>query len=123
MSFLSFGKTKEEVALVLDIGGGSVRGSLSILAEGETPRLMYSRRLPIIPPERGNQGKLTELAFKCLEEILTHIEKEGLKGFSKRSGFFSSRPTVDRVVCIFGAPWSVSETKQLKIVKDQPIVF
>lgn len=108
---------KKQISLIYDIGSGSVAGALVELSKGENPRIIYSKRIPVNIQEDLDSGILQKNLLKSLDEVSEKINKEGLQhlNFKRKRG-----RKIDSVTCTLASPWFVSQTKEIKIAKDQP---
>ena len=86
MSF-SFYKPEQELAILLDIGSGSVAASLVLFSKNEMPRIFYISRMPISIDDKPDSKKLLSCMIKFLDEAMKNVKNEGIPYFDS---FFSS---------------------------------
>lgn len=114
MGFFSHSRKESHIALLIDVGSGSVGASLVSYAytkEGkeEKPKVLYSLRKPFALTESSSYDELVSLMQKTLREILgiIHDVKLGLP---------------DKVYAVLSAPWYVSQTRTILYNKKPSFV-
>lgn len=107
MSLFSFSKKKilENHSLVFNIGSGSVAGAIINFTEkpGVEIASYFEEKIPFqkeVTPETH-----LELMKKSLSSLLERFQKKGFK--------------IDNVFYIFSSPWSVSQTKTIKVKENK----
>lgn len=110
MNILGGLKTKEELALVFDIGSSSVGGALFLIQKTGIPKIIYSTREPISLEKELSFDRFFSLALKSLEIVSNKICMKGL-GAPKK------------VYCILSSPWYASQTRSIVLSKDTPFIF
>ncbi len=114
-----FGKSKEEVSLMLDVGNGSVTGALVLFKKSKKPEFLYSLEVPFVVPEKPNSTKLIEDMTPLLNTLLNTLIERGFK-----SKYWEKKPkTVVRVLVAFSSPWFVSKTKHISLSKEKEFVI
>lgn len=108
--FNLFGKPKEEITAVFDIGNGSVGGALVKVSSSHPPIILYTHRVPILFTAHVGAKRLQSQMVKLLRDVSEHIAKDGLS----HTHFNYFGPNLKDVHCVFATPWFVSETKNLK---------
>lgn len=97
---------KEEHILVLSIGSGSLGGMIFKKSAGENPEIITSTRVPI--------NFLMDVDFgafwRCVRDALNKVTKQLLSDFPQGP---------DRVLCVFSHIWGVSQTRIVKLRKDE----
>src|SRR3989344_9633650 len=100
MNFLNniFNPIHSESLVFIDISAGSVAGAYAYYKEGETPSLLYTRRLPI----EVRKDEPHELAMlRALEILGDALIKEGAPILARTTG--SGR--ADIILVSVDAPW------------------
>jgi hypothetical protein len=116
---LFFGKPKEEVSLMLDIGNGSVTGALVLFKQAKKPEFLYSTQVPFVVPKKPSATRLIEDIAPLLNTLLEDLVKYGFK-----SNYFKNKSKAPaRALIAFSSPWFVSKTKHLEFSKDKPFVI
>jgi hypothetical protein len=110
-------KVEEELALIFDIGSGSVGGALAVVSKNHTPKLLYTVRLPIIWQEKPEAGHFLSSVVRAVHSVSQNIERNGLQHL--RFTKFSARH-IKNVYAVFSSPWYISQTKILTIEKKAP---
>ncbi len=115
MSFFS-PKKESEVALVIDIGSGSVGGALVLLSRVHAPTVLYTFRSEIPFQEEVSGLRLLSLMLQALTEVVTAVSHEGFT----QAGFGTSRPTIRETTISLSAPFVVSKTSFLRLHNEKP---
>ena len=111
MRFFSKSKeTKDELALVLDIGSSSVGGAFFYMQANGTPKIVYSVREGIQLEDKIDFERFLFLTVRSLEKILENVSKKGI-GVPKR------------IFCVLSSPWYASQTRTILFSKDTEFVF
>lgn len=108
--FSLFGKPKEEVVAVFDIGNGSVGGALIKVSSQHPPIILYTHRVPILYTSHVTSGRLMAQMQKLLKSIAENLTKEGVSHIHQN--YFG--PTISGVHCVFASPWFISQSKTLR---------
>lgn len=111
MDFL-FSLKKEKTVAIFDIGSGSVGGALArIPADGKSlPTIINSTRVEIV--ERD------EIDFdRFLKDMILAL------GFASRNLYNSKMGAPDEIVCVLASPWYISETRLIKMSKENSFTF
>lgn len=105
MGFFSHSRKESHIALLIDVGSGSVGASLvlySYTKEGkqEKPRVMFSTRKQFVLTESVSYQQLVTIMQKTLREVIAtvHDAKLGLP---------------DKVYAVLSAPWYASQTRTI----------
>ena len=109
---------REDVCVLLDIGNGSVGGSLVFFSENNKPQIIYSVRYPLHIPEKPSSGHLLLKMTKLLEDVVASITNEGSRHLDFRH---LSSKDIKHVFCIFSSPWYSSKTKIFKIERGEAL--
>lgn len=113
-------KPETETVLILDIGNGSVGGSLVELHEGAKPKIFYTHREPyLIQPEKDPKVLLDSMV-KLLSAVLADISKNAIP---HHDFLLHGKQKIKDIYCVFSSPWYMSQTKTLKIEKDTPFTI
>jgi len=107
-SFNNFTHKNEELALVYDIGGGSVGGALVMLKRDSTPDILYTTRKSMPFEEKKDPAQLISTVKRGLTRVGKNLQKEGLQNYT---GTRSGDSAIDGIYCIFGSPWFISHTQ------------
>jgi len=104
------GSSREELALVFDIGSSSVGGALVELRTPGVPEIILSIREPITLEESIDFDRFLTLTAKSLEIVSNKISQSGLGAPRK-------------IFCILSSPWYVSQTRIINLEKDTSFLF
>ena len=119
MSVLSFFENKEEVALLVDIGSGSISSALVLFSKDKNPELIYNVRLPF---SVGNQNKSPDDASGLASILETTLSELIRLGFGQ--DYFKNRDKkASSVLVSFSSPRFVSKTKRINIEKEKDFVI
>ncbi|MFZ2038755.1 MAG: hypothetical protein WAV11_02365 [Minisyncoccia bacterium] len=116
MSFFSFlKKPKEELAVIVEIGSGSVSGTLVLLSENTKPRIFYSTRRQITFKNDLAMPHLESLMLKTVQDVVNVVKKDGLAhlNFTRLT-----KRTINKVFLVVSAPWCLTQTKIVEIKRD-----
>src|ERR1700722_19426911 len=117
---MSLFSKSEKVAAVFDIGNGSIGVALVKFARGQKPTIIYTYREPITFLAEPNPKRLLGAMLKLLSSVAGHLAGHGLKYLPPS---YIGREHVRDVFCVVAAPWYVSETKTVRVSKDEPFVI
>ena len=102
-------KKKEKYTVVFDINSASIGAAIIKHVLGEKPE--------IITTDRVNINFLMDVDFKafsrCTIDSFKRILKNIIKKFPKK---------IDLITCVFSSPWYISQTRIIKIKKDEEIL-
>ncbi len=119
MSFFSFLKrNKESYSLVFNIGSGSISGGIIKFTEKVGVDIVYYAKEIIPFQQEVSVPKHLDLMKSTLTTLAHKIQSEGLKGMGTKK---DQSISIDRVFYVFSSPWSVSQTKTIRI--KEPKVF
>ena len=104
-----FGKNpKEEIIAVIDLASASVGGMLIKKTEGKDPHIISSKRISI--------NFLMDVDFqafwRCAANALNQVSEQLLKDYPQGP---------DKILCILSHIWIVSQTRIVKINKENPM--
>lgn len=107
MSLFSFSKKKilENHSLVFNIGSGSVTGAIINFTEKPGVEIASYFEEKILFQKEVTPETHLELMKKSLSSLLEKFQKKGLK--------------IDNVFYVFSSPWSISQTKTIKIKENK----
>ncbi len=111
MGFL-FSSKKKKLVAVFDIGSGSVGGALVEIPsdKNELPTIISSTRVEIVERE--------DLDFNLfLKDMILAL------GFAARNIYNSKKGAPDEIVCVLASPWYISETRLIKMSRDNSFTF
>lgn len=103
-------KKKEELVLLFDIGSSSVGGALFYTGENGTPKIIYSVREPILLEKNMDIDNFLLLTVDSLKKVSSNICMKGLGAPVK-------------IFCILSSPWHASQTRVIKLNKEEPFIF
>jgi len=107
MSLFSFlKKNRQSYSLVFNIGSGSVSGGVVRFTEAPGENVTFYAKENITFQEEIDISKHLDLMKSALTTLASKIQKGGPK-------------KIDRVFYIFSSPWSVSQTKVIKIKENK----
>jgi cell division ATPase FtsA len=108
MSFFSFfKKNKESYSLVINIGSGSVSGGIVEFTEKSGEKVIHYAKEVFPFQEEISVSKHLTLMQSSLSTLVEKIRK-------------SSSEKVSRIFYIFSSPWSISQTKVIRIKESKP---
>ncbi|TSC62436.1 MAG: hypothetical protein G01um101448_833 [Parcubacteria group bacterium Gr01-1014_48] len=120
MALFSFASTqKREVAVVLDIGSGSVGASIVVFEKREQPRILYSTREDIAHYERPGFKRFFRAMLNSLEIATTRLHREALEK-NTLAGIHAKN--IEHVYCVLASPWYTATTKILLYEKRAPFM-
>ena len=109
-------KPKEELVAVFDIGSGGIGGALVLIPlkknidGNQKSRILFTTRTPIIFHNDFKFNHFVKLMLEAFEITASNIEKAKL-GAPQRAHLF------------LASPWYVSQTRIIKMKKNEPFVF
>jgi cell division ATPase FtsA len=118
--FSLFQKPDEEIAVVFDIGSGSIGAALVRFSAHGIPTTLFSHREPLTFQHSVTSRRLLSSMTKLLKNVADHVQKEGLSHLHRS---LLGTPRIQHVFCIFTSPWYVSQTKTMTISKEKPFLI
>jgi hypothetical protein len=118
MNFFSnfFHQINKESVLFIDISAGSVAGAYVHYKNGETPAVLYTRRLPI----EVREGEPYERAMiRALEILGSLLIREGAPVLARYSGIGS----VNTILVSVEAPWQETKVHNEQFERKVPFIF
>jgi hypothetical protein len=113
MSFFSFSKrNKESYCLVFNIGSGSVSGGIISSTPAEGVKMLYYTRDNFPFQEQISVPRHLEAMQASLAKAAEKIRAEGFKKIGQGT---SPDQLFERVFYMFSSPWSVSQTKIIRV--------
>lgn len=103
---------KEKIIAIFDIGSGSIGGAIARLSSDArtAPVILASTRIDIAHHEHGD--------FDNFLLKMTHaLHDTAQKLHDKRVG------APEKIFCVLGSPWYLSQTRIVKMAKEKPFVF
>lgn len=120
MALFSFASTqKREVAVVLDIGSGSVGASIVVFEKKGHPRILYSIREDIAHYERPGFKRFFRAMLNALENATVRLHREALE---KNTIPGVHAYNIEHIYCILASPWYTATTKILLYEKKTPFI-
>ncbi len=111
-----FNNKEEEIVAVFDIGNGSIGAALVILKEHGSPEILYTHREPITYIHHITSKRLLESMLVLLKVVAARVQKDGLPKVKAHHHHHSIR----RGFCVFSSPWYLSQTRIMKVSKENP---
>ncbi len=114
-----FGKEKEEISILIDIGNGSITGSIVVFSKSELPTFVYVAKsvFPILP--KSQVKELLKILLENLDSTFKKLVEEGLN-----SAFLKNKEKrIAHVVFSFSSPWFYSKTMCLNLSQEVPFVI
>lgn len=116
---LSFAKKEnEEVALMIDIGNGSVSGAFVLIRKELQPVFLYALTVPFPLSLSLDSQKLTEDMETVLDSLLVYIQK----GF-EHEYWKDKNKKIGHVLVSFSSPWFILRTKHIHVEQDNPFLI
>lgn len=116
MPLLPFLK-KENVSLLINIGGGSINTSLVLFNKNQIPKFLYAVDTPFVG-EKQDVALFSEGMISLLDSTLKDTIKKGWSNFGN-----NNRKKISHVVLSFSSPWCVLKTKEINLSKDAPFII
>jgi len=119
-----FSKTRSKnknrsIALVFDIGSGSVGGGLVVLSENDLPKLLYSARRDIVFQENLNFDRFVSSMFESFTVVVQNIQRKGLQYINTKE---LHPDNIGYSLFMYASPWYSAQTKILTLKKEKPFV-
>jgi hypothetical protein len=114
-----FDSKKSEVALIIDVGNGSVGGALTVLTHGAKPNIIFSLRDVFAFDDKPTADKLSQAVLQSLETILSELFHTGFA----QSYFKNHSKKIDTIVCVFSSPWFISQGQTIVISQNKNFVI
>ena len=108
-SFFKKDKQDDSLALLLDIGSGSVGGALVHLETGKAPHVIATVREDISFQDALSSARFLASMLVALEHVLKDIQKKTKNGH-----------VPGHIFCTLSSPWFILKTRHLRIVRENP---
>lgn len=105
--------TNEDLCLLLDIGNGSVTGSVVLFKDKENPKALFTSKRPINFEEKPESSNLEIKVLSFVNDILKEFSTKEI-----RKKFYNGRK-IEKVFCIITSPWFLSRSKHLEIKNEK----
>src|SRR3989344_4641529 len=121
MSFLSgFFDVKNEVVALFDISSSSVGGAYVAMEEGQTPTVIYTKRVPV---ESRDASLATATASvpdmeRALKSLCEALIREGAPELARIKG--SGR--IHRIIASVASPWQNTVIRTEVVEQDRPFI-
>jgi hypothetical protein len=109
-------KEKEEVALLVHVGNGSIVCALTSLTILSKPKILYSIRAHFPLSEKPDAARLIHNTNSLLDPLLETLMKNGFTS----EYWKKHKKIVDFALVTFSSPWFVSKTKRISILEENP---
>lgn len=97
----SFGKSRQRVVALIDVGSLSIAGGYALLTPSRAPRICYTKRIALpISYDTSTQALVRSLKHG-LDSLIEHLQGEGIAQLSRSCG----AKHVDEVIVSVGSPW------------------
>ncbi|MFZ2522536.1 MAG: cell division protein FtsA [Minisyncoccia bacterium] len=115
-SFLK--KDKDQTALLINIGNGSIAVASALFNE-EKPRFLYTARHSFVMLDKPDAKVLSESVIRTLDEALSAFST---KGYDNKYWDYKEK-RVSKILVVFSSPWFIPKIKHIEIRKDNPFVI
>jgi len=112
----SYTKTTPHVALVFDIGSGSIAGALVVLKNDAPPHILYGVRKPIPFQAQLDFERFTTSMYETFRLVVENVRQ---KGFVYLNTEKISEDASISVLCMYASPWYEAHTQILTLKKEQ----
>ncbi len=106
-----FFKEKSSLSLVFDIRDTSVTIAASRFEKYKKPELVYCQNFKIVSQNLADHEKYLASMLKTIDNGIVSIRKNLIK--------IGNKDNIDKYFFFIGSPWSVSESKMIKISKGK----
>ena len=120
MSLFSFSsKSTEQNILVIELGSGSVSGSLVKVNKNTVPEIKYATRQQITFQKNLETERVLPLMLSTLDKVCDNIQKEA---FTNNIAPNENR-TISEICFILSSPWCISQTKIVSLALEKPVIM
>jgi cell division ATPase FtsA len=102
-----FGEKKDEIIAVINVGSASVGGMMVKKTAGNPPEIITSAKVPV----NFLMDVDYDAFWRCTFDSLKKVVKKLLEDYSKGP---------DKVLCVFSSLWGISQTRVIKVRKEEP---
>ncbi len=110
--FFSFLKKKSTLSFVFDIRDALVSLAVVRFLNDKKPEIIFCQNFKLDFQDTISYKRYTSSLIKKLDEAILYAKKKLIK--------MGNTDKVDSYNFFLGSPWSVSQTKTIKIIKDKP---
>ncbi|MDP3726484.1 MAG: cell division protein FtsA [bacterium] len=115
--FFNTGRAKEKLAVIFDIGSGSVGAALVGFISQKPPKIFYTTRKKIQISKNIHAQELLTRMTSALKETFSDIEKEG---FPHVRFTFLGNIKPDLVFYVLASPWHISQVRFVRKKESRP---
>ncbi|MCR4274754.1 MAG: hypothetical protein NUW02_01760 [Candidatus Campbellbacteria bacterium] len=121
MSFLSGAKKQDERSfLVCCIESGAVHVALLLVYPQNKPFIVHSVSKVIPFQETPNHERCTATTLQALVDACNGVVTKGVPYVSSQK---VQHGHIDHIYCVYGSPWYISQTQEVNIEKENPIII
>ena len=110
---------KKEVALILDVGNGSIGVAVALLSSQETPMIIASIRDLVLFDERPTGDKLQTIILEKIIQSIPYI----LERAFHHPYFKNNSKHIEKILCVLSSPWFISKGKTIIVSQDKTFVI
>ena len=111
--------TRNRVAVIFDIGSGSVGAALSIIEPDKTPTMLYTTRVLMVFKSRPQFEELVSEMLKALRKSAEKLARYAAAHLEKETG----EKRLHEVHCIFSSSWHTAKTHSIISKNKQPFLI
>lgn len=121
MSFLFGAKKREEHSfLICCIESGAIHVALVLAYPKNKPFIVHSVSKAIPFQETLSHERLTTTTLQAIVDACDEVVTKGISHISSRK---LKHRHLDRIYCVYGSPWYISQTQTVTIEKEKPVVL
>lgn len=107
---------KRELAVVYDIGSGSVGAALVYLKRESQPEIIFTTRAPVPFQEQLDPERLLLSMKSKLQQVSEEVQKKGMR---RLQFTHLGDSTIEGIYCVFSSPWYIAQTHHINTTFDE----
>ena len=111
MSFFLF-KKQPSLSFIFDIRDASISLAAVRFIKDKKPEIVLCQNFSLKTIDSKDNKKYLDLMVKTLDQAIVSVRQSLVK--------MGNKDNIDKYYFFIGSPWSISQTKTIKIIKDKP---
>jgi len=116
-----FGKKthNNQCEVIFTIGSARVTGSIVNATDPDNIIVLYTTEARLVYQEQYNLERFVKSMLSALMEVSMRIQQQGLKHVRERG---ATEASFGSFTAVFTAPWSISQTRVVKLKRDEAFI-
>ena len=115
-SYLLEGQINGRLALLIDIGNGTITSGLVLFGKNNLPRFLYGMNTPFVVKDKVSAAEL----FSSMKTVLDSVVATTIKQVSNNQPL--KNRNIENTLISFSSPWFITKTKDVHISEEKPFL-